>query len=295
MLRTLTALLLLLVSVSIHAKECISLVTAGDDRHPFWTELIRGAISASDELHIDLYYRGVADEERQKLIIDYMLKTYHCPGIVLAPAGGSLRQTVEELNQTGITVTYIDRDVGGNRAAVIKSDNFYAGTLAAQLMKQQLQGRKHIALLRVKKGVASTDAREAGFIQEAQRLGMNIVINQYLGLSMSEGRSQALEIFSTNPDIDGIFTPTATTTEVVQRVLENRTLPTKPVHIGFDGSDYLDKKVRQKQLFGYIKQDPFNIGYYGVYSTYNQLHNKPYEKNMGISVFFVSEVSLGKP
>lgn len=294
MLRIVTTLLLLVISVNLHAKQCINLVTAGDDRHPFWNELIRGAISASNELHLELYYRGVADEERQKLIIDYMVKTHQCPGMVLAPAGGSLRQIVKELTQAGTTVTYIDRDVGGNRGAVVKSDNYYAGTLAAQLMKQQLQGRQHIALLRVKKGVASTDAREAGFIHEAQRLGMSIVIDKYLGLSMGEGRSRAVEIFSTNPDIDGIFTPTATTTEVVLRILENRTLPTKPVHIGFDGSDYLDNKVRHNQLFGYIKQDPFNIGYYGVYSAYNQVNDKSYEKTMSVPVFFVSKLSLGK-
>ncbi|PJC86711.1 hypothetical protein CSW98_06880 [Vibrio sp. HA2012] len=293
MLRPIIALFLLLVSVTIPAKECISLVTAGDDPNPFWGEVIKGAMSASNELNIDLYFRGSSDAERQKLIIDYMVKAYPCTGMVIAPATSDLKITIDSLIHGGLDVTYIDRDIGGDRGAVVKSDNFYAGVLAAQLMKQQLSGRKNIALLRVKKGVASTEAREAGFIQEAQRLGMNIVIDKYLGLTMAESRKCATDIFAANPDIDGIFTPTGTTTEVVLRILEGRVLPTKPVHIGFDGSDYLDKKIRREQLFGYIKQDPFNIGYYGIYSMYNQLHNKHYEKELGISVIFVSRLSLG--
>lgn len=294
MLRAITLLFLVLIPLSIQAKECIGLVAAGDVQSPFWSNVVKGAMSASNELHVNLHFRGVSDASRQKLVLDYIVKTHQCPAIVIAPAKDSLKETVSELIQSGIGVTYIDRDIGGDRTAIIKSDNFYAGKLAAQLLKQQLSGRKNIALLRTQKGIASTDAREAGFKQEAQRLGMTIVLDRYLGLSISEGRTQAIDIFSTNPDIDGIFTPTGTTTEVVLRVLENRTLPTTPVHIGFDGSDYLDKKIRQNQLYGYIKQDPFNIGYYGVYSAYNQLHGKPYEKTMSVPVFFISKISLGK-
>ena len=292
MLRSGITLFLLIMSMNIQAMECIGLVTARDVHHSFWDEVIRGALSASDELHIDLYYRGAVTEDRQKLIIDYLVKTHRCSGMVIAPAGESIKDTVKMLNQAGIAVTFIDRDVGGDRTAIVESNNFSGGILAARKMAQQLTGRKNIAVLRMKKGIPSTESRESGFIQEAQRLGMNIVVNEYMGITMAEGRERASAIFANNPKIDGIFTSTGIITEAVLRVLERRDFSVKPVHIGFDDSDYMAQKVKEGRLFGYVKQDPFNIGYYGIYNMHNILNDKEYKEKIEIPVVFMSKLDF---
>lgn len=293
MLRACSILFLLLISFSLHARECISLVTARDaHQHPFWDELIDGAISASDELGIDLYYRGAVTEDRQHLIVDYLVKTYACAGMVIAPAGFSLKAKIEELNRQGVAVTFIDRDIGGGRAAVVESDNLLGGVIAAQKMAQQLDGRKNIALLRMKKGIPSTQARESGFMKEARRLGMNIVVNKFVGVTMAEARGEAFAIFSNHSEIDGVFTSTGIITEAVLRVLEGGA-PTKgPVHIGFDESDYLIQQVREGKLHGYVKQEPFDIGYQGVYTTFNILNKREYQERTEIPVVFIKASDL---
>ena len=294
MLRIGVIVFLLLTSISVQAKECISLVTARDVRHPFWDEIIRGAISASDELNIDLYYRGAKTEDRQQLIIDFFVKTYHCPGMIIAPAGNALKESVKKLNDAGISAVFIDRDVGGSRAAIVASNNFYGGVLAAQKMALQLTKRKNIAVLRMEKGIPSTEARESGFIQEAQRLGMNIIVNEYMGITMAEGRSRALSIFSKDLEIDGIFSSTGMITEAVIRTLDGKSFAFNPVHIGFDGNDYMIQKVKEGKLYGYVKQDPFNIGYQGVYTMHNILNNKGYKGEVDIPIEFVIKADLIK-
>ena len=295
MLRNIVVLFLLLLPINLQAKECVGLVTAGDVNRPFWAEIVKGAIAAADELNIDLHFRGVSRESKensQKLIIDHILKTHQCAGFILAPAGKSLNETVEELVKKGVTVTYIDRDMGGDRSSVVKSDNYNAGVLAARKMAQVLNGKKNIALLRLKKGLSSTDDRELGFIQEAHKLGLKVVIDEYLGVTIGEARSRALTIFASQPSIDGIFTPNGMTTEGVMKALEHINLVPSPLHIGFDETEYIVEKVKTNHLHGYIKQAPFKIGYYGVHSLYKALRGDKYAPYIGVPVIFVSKKDL---
>ncbi len=293
MLRLFTIIAIFAFSVSSsYAKECYGLVVARDSSHPFWNEVIKGAKAASNELNIDLRFRGSVDEERQKLIIEHMVNISRCSGLIIAPAGDSINESVKELNAEGMAVTYIDRDTGGERDAIVKSDNYYGGVLAAQVMAKRLKERKNVVLLRMKKGISSTDDREAGFLAEAKKLGFNIILDTYLGVTKGDGRNPAKTVFSNVKDIDGIFTPTGSTTEIVIRTLEQLNYPGRPIHIGFDGSDYLDQKIRDGNLYGYVKQDPFNIGYYGVYTEFKIINKQEYMKDLKIPIIFVSNGNL---
>ena len=288
-------LFLLFVSLHLQAKECIGFITAGSAQRVFWSEMIKGGLTAANELNLDLYFRGPSrdtEENSQKLIIDYLIKTYHCPGIVLAPAGKSLKKTVQELARNGITVTYIDRDVGGNRASIVKSNNYSAGVLAAQKMAQALGNKKNIALVRIKQGIQSTDDRERGFVEEAQKLGLKIVWDNYAGVTVGETRSRTMGILTSVSDVDGIFTPTGISTEGFLKALEGKHITSLPVHIGFDGSEYIDQKIRERKLYGYIKQDPFRIGYLGVHSLYKIMNGDKNQTQVDVPVIFISEKTL---
>ena len=288
-------LLLLLFSIEVQATGCISLAVAGNDHWGFWVDLIKGAKKATTELKMELHYRGInrdTDENSQKLAINYLSQTYNCSGMIIAPTGKSINKIVEVFHNEGIPVVYIDRDTGGKRMSVVKSNNYNAGVIAAKKLANALIGKGNdVALLRLKKGVSSTDEREKGFEKEARRLGLNIVIDEYIGVTTGEARTRALTVLS-SPDIDGIFTSNGTTTTAVIQALERVGSTIHPVHIGFDGSEYLDQKVKLGQLYGYIKQDPYNMGYISVYSIYNAIKEGIYESIVDIPVVFIIKKDL---
>ena len=202
-------------SVSAKTTECIALILSGNEHRHFWSQVVAGAEKAADELEVILYSRGIINDNdiwAQKIIFHHYVDDYGCKGIVIAPADAGLNEDVADSKRKGIYTVYIDRDTGGERIASIATDNQAAGVFAAKKMAEEIGENGKVVLFRLKKGVASTDAREEGFIQEAERMGLNIVSAPYIGTRTGDARGNAKRILNQINDIDGIFTPNDTTT-----------------------------------------------------------------------------------
>jgi ribose transport system substrate-binding protein len=118
-------------------------------------------------LGVTIHARGTIndmDSKGQKFLLDHTINKYKCYGLVIAPSDVSRNKDITRLLAEGIPSVYIDRDTGGDRLAVIKTDNYAAGVLAAKNLHQALRGRNRVVLFRLKKGVTSTDDRELGFL-----------------------------------------------------------------------------------------------------------------------------------
>ncbi|WP_181388399.1 substrate-binding domain-containing protein [Vibrio albus] len=284
---------LILFSTVVQAEDCFNLVVAGHEHRTFWTDIINGAKKASKELNIDIHYRGItrdSDERHQQYAINYLFHHYQCRGLIVAPAGVSINEEVKALSKKGIPTIYIDKDIGGDRLSGIESDNYNAGVMAAKELATALHGKgNNVALFRVKKGISSTDEREQGFIQEAKKLGLNIVTDEYLGVTTGDARDQALSIFRADPNIQGIFTPNDTTTIAVIKTLDQLDLSVRPIHIGFDGSYYMKRMIGSKQLYGFIKQESYEMGYNAVYLLQKAVVGEIPESHMSVPVSFISE------
>lgn len=124
--------------------QCIAVITAGGGQ-TFWRDVREGAVQAGKELEIKVYVRGAIDESNiqgQKHLINTLMRQ-GCQGLVLAPNAKERKKDVAQLKHQGIpTVTvYVDRDIGGDRISVIKTDNFAAGELAGREMVKALKGK----------------------------------------------------------------------------------------------------------------------------------------------------------
>jgi ribose transport system substrate-binding protein len=129
------------------------------------------------------------------------------------PANSDARlREVELLKQQGIPTVYIDRDVGGARVSVVKTDNALAGRLAAQAMLKELNGKGNIAVLGYKKGILTTGVLQAAFIYAAIGGGLKIKVNEFLSTRVGEARVKAFDILNNEENIDAIFTANEITT-----------------------------------------------------------------------------------
>lgn len=63
----------------------------------------------------------------------------------------------------------------------------------------------------------------------------------------------------------------------------------QPIHIGFDESELIIKSVKENRLYGYLKQDSFHMGYYGVNSLYKILHGEEFTPEIDIPVTFITQ------
>lgn len=293
----------LLLSLGIVAAEaaenCIGVIPAGSGQD-FWTAVGAGASKAGKELGYSIYFRGPADESNsnaQKDMIDIILKL-NCKGMVLAPNVAERAKDVAALKSRGIPTVYIDRDTGGaDVLSVIATDNFNAGKLAAREMVKTLKGKGSVAILRLKKGVPSTDDRERGFLEEAKKGGLCITVDEYLGTSVGDVRINAERIVKNAAEhIDGIFTPNEATSLGTLITLKQLKMSGKIIHIGFDSGSYLIKALASGEIYGLVVQRPFEMGYQGVYTIHRSLRGEHMEaRNIDTGVIFATRENMNQP
>lgn len=272
------SLLISLFSLAAQAAEqCITVIASGGITRPYWAQVINGAYKAGEELGIPLYVRGTVNDKdlaAQKEIIETSIEKKHCNAVVIAPSDSSLNEVVANLKQRDIPTIYVDRDTGGDRVAYVATDNYAAGVLAAEKMAQALGNKGNVVLFRLKQGVASTDAREQGFIDKAKQMNLKIVADPYVGTRVGESRNIIKDTLEQQVDVAGIFTPNDTTT--IGTILVRQTLNqhNAALHIGFDKTQFIEDSLKKQELHGYITQNPYDMGYQGVYMAFKVLQGE---------------------
>ena len=260
------------------ARDCIGMVLAGTSA--FWDDLEAGARQAADELHVDLYARGPTQEgsvDVQLQLIDRVLE-HGCKALIVAPAGEAIGARVRALRAEGITTVYVDRNVAGEGAyALVETDNFLAGQLAGQQLAKRLGPGGRVGLLRLRPGLQSTEARERGFLQAAQSLGLQVIFDRYLG----DDRQRIVEVLSEQlPDLDGLFSPNGTSSRATLAELRQLGQAGTVQFVGFDGGELLFEALRDGQIHVLLLQQTQTMGDQAVRLLQRALNGEPAVSNM---------------
>ncbi len=277
---------------------CIGVIPAGSG-HVFWREVENGARNAGKALGVEIYFRGPSEDntpDAQRAVIEVIEKK-GCVALVLAPAAPSLNEDVSRLRKRGIPTVHIDRTYeGAEVSAVVATDNFRAGVLAGERMASLLPAGAAVGLMRLQRGIPSTDAREAGFIEAAGKRGLRVLFETELGTRLGEARTRAEETLRHAPrNIAGIFAPNESTTSAVLAGMRKTGLTGKVRLVGFDINRALIDSVRAGELDALLVQRPERIGYEGVMRAWAASGKRSSGNDNGVldpGVFIVDAASL---
>lgn len=294
--RGLLLLLLLVPALGVRAQDCIGVVTSGGGAS-FWQEVGRGAQDAGLAEQLAVYVRGPireGDVTGQLQIIEKILQ-HDCKALVIAPAGAAISARAAELKLRGVSTLYIDRDASDSGAvvAVLSTDNFNAGVMAAEQMVRVLGGHGAVALLRHQRGITSSTERERGFIQGATAGGLQIVFDQYLG----DSNQLVLSNFAAAvPRLDGVFTPNQSTSLLTLGALRRLKAARRVTHIGFDGDSVLIEAIRSGELAGVVVQQPYQMGYQGVQQAARVLRSEAIgARQVRLPALYVNQANIDQP
>ncbi|MEN3113422.1 substrate-binding domain-containing protein [Uliginosibacterium paludis] len=279
------------------AQPCVGVIPAGSG-HAFWREVESGARRAGKTLGVEIYFRGPAEDntpEAQRAVIDVIEKK-GCAALVLAPASPGLNEDVSRLRKRGIPTVHIDRTYeGAEVVAVVATDNFHAGVMAGDRMASLLPAGAAVGLLRLQKGVVSTDAREAGFVEAATRRGLRIIFETELGTRVGEARTRAEETLRHAPTLAGLFAPNESTTSSALAAMRKTGLAGKVRLVGFDINRALLDSVGAGDVDALLVQRPERMGYEGVMRAWSAVSARGAPEAAGrtdTGVFFVDATQL---
>jgi ribose transport system substrate-binding protein len=276
--------------------------------HEFWKSIHAGAIQATQELArqgdtVSIIWKGPLredDREQQVQVVEGFL-SQGVQGIVLAPLDSrALVRPVEEAKGAGIPTVIIDSGLESTaQVSFVATDNRKGGQLAAERMGEVLGGKGKVLMLRYQEGSASTQEREAGFLEtiKAKYPGITVVSSdQYAGPTRETAKRAAENLLNRyGKELQGMFTPNESSTIGTLLALQDLSAAGRIKLVGFDASQILIDALRNGQLEGIVVQNPMRMGYLGVKTMVDHLRGRPVEPRIDTGVMVVTPANLDSP
>jgi ribose transport system substrate-binding protein len=280
-------------------KKRVIGVLAQGRAHMFWQSVHAGAIAASREAGVEIFWNAPASETDyagQLQIMDTMINR-RLDAIAVSPIDKkAMVGVVERATREGIPVVIFDTGVDTDvYVARVATDNYGAGRLAAERMGRILGGKGQVLMVACQPGSASTLAREQGFEDalKEQFPGVRIVDKRFGMSAFAKSLAVAENMLTAHPDADGMFASNETGSVGAAQALKGRNSKVKMV--GFDSSPTLIDDVRTGLIDSLVVQHPFRIGYESVRAAVDRLNGKPVQKDRQLAARLVTRDNLDQP
>jgi ribose transport system substrate-binding protein len=268
--------------------------------HVFWQSVHRGAIEASKETGVEIFWNGPEREDREKqiqIVEDFI--TQKVSAIVLAPNDDkALVPVVEKAAASGIPCVIIDSGIATDKyVSFVATDNYQGGVIAAKRMGEILGGAGKIIVIKFAPGSASTVNRINGFNDtiEKEFPGIKIVDSKY-GLDTVETALQATEdLLTKNTQVDGLFACNESTAVGALRALQSSGRVGKIKMVGFDAGVLLIEAVRSGDIDSLVVQNPYKMGYEGVKTAVAKLQGKDVPRRIDTGVGLITKDNIDTP
>src|SRR5436189_284957 len=214
-------------------KLTIAVIPKGTS-HEFWKSIHAGAIKASKELsltgnEVEVIWKGPLreDDREQQIQVVEGFASQGVNGIVLAPLDNrALARPVEEAKTAGVPTVIIDSALESQSiVSFVATDNRKGGMLGADRLGDLMGGKGKAILLRYAEGSASTEEREAGFLQEMKQKFPNIEListEEYAGATRETAKQHAENLLNRfGDDVQGIPIEKRIDTGVTMITLDN--------------------------------------------------------------------------
>ncbi|MEI6357836.1 MAG: substrate-binding domain-containing protein [Verrucomicrobiota bacterium] len=308
LLRVLALALCSAVAVSAAEKTYTIAVIPKGTTHEFWKSIHAGAVKAEQELaakgtKVKLFWKGPLreDDRDQQIQVVENFASRKVDGIVLAPLDSrALVAPVASALQAGVPTVVIDSDLQSDKqVSFVATDNFKGGQMAGEFLAKQLSGKGSIILLRYQVGSASTEAREAGFLDAVKKVpGLKLISSdQHAGATREMAYQASQNLLNRyGKGVDGIFCPNETATiAMTKALLDIGRAGGKVKLVGFDSGTQSVLDLKNGDVQALVVQDPLKMGYLGVMTVVEHIQGKKVAKRIDTGVSMVTRQNMDQP
>ena len=274
----------------------------------FWKAVNAGAFKARDELRakgaaVEIIWKGPLkeDDREQQIQVVENFVSRRVSGIVVAPLDSrALVQPIVAAGQARIPVVIMDSGLNSDRyASFVATDNFKGGVMAGEHLARLLGGKGNVILLRYQVGSASTEEREAGFLDALQRHPEIKIIssNQHAGPTRETAYQASQNLLNRfGRDVNGVFCPCELPSGAMAMALRDiGRAGGKVKMVGFDAGSKSIEDLRKGDIQGLVVQDPLAIGYESVLTMARHLRGEKVDRRIGTRVALITKENMEQP
>src|SRR2546421_3606446 len=276
--------------------------------HEFWKSIHAGAVKAERELNekgikTEIIWKGPLkeDDRDQQIQVVENFMSRRVSGIVLAPLDSqALVKPVENAIQAGVPVVIFDSGLKSEPyVSFVATDNYKGGQLAGEHLGKLLGGTGNVILLRYAVGSASTEAREAGFLEALKKYPEIKLISsdQHAGATRETSYQVSQNLLNRfGREVNGIFCPCEPPTIAMTKALRDVGLAGGKVQmIGFDAGSQSVTDMKNGDVQALVVQNPLLMGYLGVITAVKHLRGEKVERRIDTGVTLVTPENMDKP
>src|SRR5713226_4939673 len=277
--------------------------------HEFWKSIEAGSRKAEQELRanglkVEVIWKGPLreDDRDQQIQVVENFTSKRVSGIVLAPLDSqALVSPVASAVQAGIPVVIIDSGLKSDKyVSFVATDNYKGGQLAGEQLGKLLGGKGNVILLRYAVGSASTEAREAGFLDvlKTNYPGIKLISSdQHAGATRELAYQTSQNLLNRyGREVNGIFCPCEPPTIAMTKALRDLGLAGGKVKmIGFDAGSQSVQDLKNGDVQALVVQNPLLMGYLGVVTAVKYLRGEKVEKRIDTGVSLITRDNMDQP
>jgi ribose transport system substrate-binding protein len=273
--------------------------------HEFWKSINAGAVKAQRELStngtkVEIIWKGPLreDDRVQQIQVVENFMARHVSAVVLAPLDSqALVRPVNNAIDAGVPVVVIDSDLKSDKyVSFVATDNFKGGQMAGEEMGKVLAGKGNVILLRYAVGSASTEAREAGFLDALKKFPEIKIISsdQHAGATRELAYKVSQNLMNRfSREVNGVFCPNENSTVGMTKALRDVGLGQGKVKmIGFDAGSLSVQDLKSGDVQALVVQNPMLMGYLGVATAVKHLRGEKVEKRIDTGVVLVTRENM---
>jgi ribose transport system substrate-binding protein len=237
----------------------------------FWLAVKRGAEKAGEELGYEILYVGVQEQTniagQVNLVNDMVVRKVD--GILIAATDAkALAPAVEKAIDSGVPVITLDSGVDSDAPyAYIATDNIGAAKMAAETLAKLIDGKGKVGDIGITAGSQTGREREDGFLEGMKAFpDIEVLPVQYSGCDPAKSLNVATDMYTGNQDIAGYFGACDGGGTGAGQLVKQKGLKGKVHVVSFDTSPEELQLFKDGYIDALIVQDPFQMGYRGVYA-----------------------------
>ncbi len=271
----------------------------------FWATVFDGADAAQKALGLQLSKLGAqaeTDVAGEVSVMENAISSHPTAIVIAATNAQALAQPIAHATEAGIPVIVVDSNANTDKyVTFLATNNVTGGEKAADEVAACVKARTgkqegNVAYMTALAGAQSLNDRDKGFVEQLKKYpGLKIVEHRTGNNDPARALSDAEDILTRHPDLVGVFADNELEGDGAGRAIQEKSLGSKICAVAFDTSDQEIAFVRNGNLDGLIVQNPFMMGYAGVWYGVEAAHGAVLPKYVDSGVHVATKANIDSP
>ncbi|MBV8568352.1 MAG: substrate-binding domain-containing protein [Methylobacteriaceae bacterium] len=292
--------------VGLHAAEAedsIAVIVKATTSE-YWQWVFKGAEDAGKELGIKIDKLGTPKDDAAGQIAVLESAAGSKPAaIVISPTiFEALGDPIAAVTKAGIPVIVIDSGAKTDKySSFLTTNNEAGGKAAAEALAACIKERTgkmagKVGYITAMAGHESLDSRDKGFVEGMKAYpDITNVGNRVANNEEAEGMNFTADMLTKDPDLVGIFADNAQMGTGAGASINEQKLGSKFCLVAFDSDAGELEHLKDGSIYALIIQDPYMMGFGGVWYGYAAAHGVRLPKNVDTGVGTVTKASMDDP